>query len=146
MAAQGNIPVKVGGSWVSSLPSVRVSGAWQDVTEGWVKIAGTWTQFFARVFAFLIAPVDVDGTRSGAGSVTSSATAASVIGGVPAYTYAWTYISGNSFTINSPAAASTTFTTVLPAGVLRSGVYRLTVTDSLAASIFADITVTLESL
>ncbi len=82
--------------------------------------------------------------KFGSGVITSDPATCVVQGGAAPYTYAWTYVSGQSYTINSPSSASTTFTTSISAGVLKSGVYRCTVTDARSASVQVDITVDFE--
>jgi hypothetical protein len=84
-------------------------------------------------------------TRVGNGSLTSSTATGTGAGGSGGYTYAWTYVSGDSYTINSPSSAATTFTTSLIVGIPKSGVYRCTVTDSSSATANATITVNMEA-
>lgn len=86
-----------------------------------------------------------EGYRSGTGSVTTPAAAATATGGTPGYSYAWTRISGDVFTINSPASPSTTFTATVTGGSFKQGVYRCTATDGVAATAFADVTVYAEA-
>lgn len=70
------------------------------------------------------------GSRTGAGSVTTTtASISSVLGGNGSYTYSWDYVSGDTFTINSPGSASTTASTSLTSGQSKSGLYTCTVTD-----------------
>jgi hypothetical protein len=64
--------------------------------------------------------------------VTCSAT-----GGSPPYTYAWSYVSGTTATVNSATSATTTFTrtgTTDLLGNTLSGYYKCTVTDSVAVT------------
>lgn len=91
-----------------------------------------------------ISPTSISESRVGAGSITSSTATATADGGAGGYTYAWAHVSGDSYTINSPSSAGTTFTTSVLAGQLKSGVYRCTVTDSASSTATADITVALE--
>lgn len=81
-------------------------------------------------------------TRSS--SVTTGSSVCSATGGVPAYTYAWTRVSGDtSIACTSPTAATTTFS--------RSGMvlgdppyvanWKCTVTDSTAATTIANISI-----
>lgn len=79
-----------------------------------------------------------------AGNTTASTTVTAV-NGTPAYTYAWTWASGGSgITIDSPSAATTTFSaTGLSVSETRSGTARCTVTDSAAASVTADVNVSI---
>ena len=92
-----------------------------------------------------ISPGDMYKSRTGTGSITSNIDTASGAGGVAPYTYAWTYVSGDSYTINFPASAVTTFTTFLGSGNSKSGVYRCTVTDSASNTASATVTIDFES-
>ena len=93
-----------------------------------------------------ISPASLYNTRSGPGSLTSAPATGVAVGGSGGYSYAWTYESGDSFTINSPASATTTFTTLLLPTTLYTGVYRCTVTDSSSNTASQTITVQLESV
>lgn len=90
-------------------------------------------------------------TSGGAVSVTTTpATTVSTSGGVGPFTYSWSYVSGDTFTVNSPSSASTTFTRLANAPTVpdtfntRSGVYRCTITDTGDASYQTtqDVTIT----
>jgi len=93
-----------------------------------------------------ISPASLYDTRVGNGNLTSStATGTGAGGSGTGYTYAWTYVSGDSYTINSPSAAATTFTTSLIVGIVKTGTYRCTVTDSLSNTANATIVVSMEA-
>jgi hypothetical protein len=85
---------------------------------------------------------------------TSSQTTASVTvtpsGGVSPYTYSWTLLTGDTLTVNSPTAATTTFSmTGMISGDSFDATYRCTVTDSTGGTPLtatADVTVTIERL
>jgi len=96
--------------------------------------------------SIIISPASTYTTRVGAGSITSSTSTGSASGGAGGYSYAWTYVSGDSFTINSPSSAATTFTTTLGANIFKSGTYRCTVTDSLSATASTTTLIELESI
>lgn len=83
-------------------------------------------------------------SSAAATSQTTNAVAIGVLGGTPAYTYAWVWDSGGSgLTITSPSAASTTFgATGLALHETRTGTAKCTVTDS--ASIVQTIFVNVE--
>jgi hypothetical protein len=68
------------------------------------------------------------------GPQTTSSVTVTPSGGVAPYTYAWTKVSGDTVTIDSPAAATTTFTGTPPENSTLSGTYKCTVTDSTPAS------------
>jgi hypothetical protein len=75
------------------------------------------------------------GERAGPGSVTTNSVTVTPTGGTSPYTYAWANVEGDAATVNSPTAATTTFThsLTLPAPT-KSGVYECTVTDNVAAT------------
>lgn len=131
-----------GGSYVPP----GTSGTYGAVpSSGTISIQNFYGTSAAAALSISISPSSLYNSRSGSGSLTSSTATGTASGGTGPYTYAWTYVSGNSYTINSPSSASTTFTTSLTAGQLKSGVYRCTVTDSLSATASATITVEMES-
>jgi len=81
-------------------------------------------------------------------SQTTASTTVTPSGGVSPYTYAWTLLSGDTLTVNSPSAATTTFskTGMLP-GDSFDATYRCTVTDSTSGTPLtatADVPVTIE--
>lgn len=107
--------------------------------------AGMRSASAAPALSVSISPSPSYDSRVGGGSLTSSLVAATASNGTAPYTYVWTNISGNSFTINTPNASSTTFTTTLIVGQLKSGIYRCTVTDSLSAVAYQEVQVDLEA-
>lgn len=62
---------------------------------------------------------------------TSSTATTTVSGGAGGYTYAWTFVSGDSFTIITPTSSSTTFskTNNVAGSPSFNGIYRCKVTD-----------------
>ena len=115
-------------------------------SSGEISIRNFYGTSAAVPLSIIISPSNIANTRTGSGSITSDPATGIASGGSGGYSYAWTFISGNSYTINTPSTATTSFTTFLSAGQIKSGVYRCTVTDSSAATAFADITVELESV
>jgi len=72
--------------------------------------------------------------RSGVGSATTNSVTAVPSFGTGPYTYAWSHASGDTLTITSPTAASTTFSAFLADGEQRNAIYQCVVTDSLSAT------------
>lgn len=77
-------------------------------------------------------------------SLTSEAVTVAPVGGTGPYTYAWTKLSGGAVTINSPAAATTTFTAAtMDIGESRTAYFLCTVTDAATDTVTtATVTVT----
>lgn len=76
-------------------------------------------------------------------SITTPSTTVTPSGGTPGYTYAWSWLSGGSgIAINSPTAATTSFT---GSGMARgddfSGIARCVVTDSASHTVNVDVSV-----
>lgn len=74
-------------------------------------------------------PSLVSATGTNAGNLTTNAATATVTGGSGSPTYLWEYVSGETFTITTPTAASTTFSSGISAGEQLFGVYKCTVTS-----------------
>ena len=73
-------------------------------------------------------------------TLTTTSVTGTPSGGTAPYTYSWAKQSGDSITADSPSAATTTFrASGLAAGESRTAVYRLTVTDALSATAYADV-------
>lgn len=100
----------------------------------------------AAPLSITISPTSSYKTRVGAGTLISGTSTGSATGGAGGYTYAWTFVSGDSYTINSPSSAATRFTTSLAANQFKSGTYRCTVTDSLGATASATTLIEMEAI
>lgn len=79
-------------------------------------------------------------TISGSCSVTTNSVTVTASNGLAPYTYAWSFVSGITATVNSPSAATTTFTRS-GTGQTINGTYRCTVTDSTGRYTTVDVTV-----
>ena len=85
--------------------------------------------------------ISTNGTTS---SLTTGSVTVTPTGGTPAFTYAWTTLSGSGITINSTTAATTTFTaTGLATAETRNIVARCTITDAAAVTKTIDVAVTI---
>src|SRR5688572_28071070 len=149
------IEVRTSDAWKAvSACSVRVGGAWKLVLGVGVKVDGVWKQAFGTIsppggdLVITIDKTSVEGVRQGAGSVTTDAVAVTVTPGTGTspYTYVWTKVSGADFTINTPSAASTTFTRTMAAEEDISAVYKCTVTDNTGQEQEKTVTVNAESV
>lgn len=89
----------------------------------------------ALAFSASASPTLASGGRLGPGDVTTNTVTVTQVGGTGPYIYSWALVSGDTFTVDSPSSATTSFsTTVTTAGQNKSATYRCTVTDSLAAT------------
>jgi hypothetical protein len=149
--------VKSSGAWLeSTAPSVRSSGAWLSILEGWVRSSGAWQQFYAPPstpppsLTVTVSNQTQNATGSNASGKNVSRTcsaAASVSGATGAVTYSWSRVSGPSAggafsTINSGTSAPT-WSCWVPDGGSYVETWRCTATDSVGATGYKDITVTL---
>lgn len=74
-------------------------------------------------------------------TLTTPSTTVTVSGGIPGYTYAWSFITdAANIVINSPSSATTTFSSTGSNGQSRTGTARCTITDSLGITAYADVT------
>jgi hypothetical protein len=91
-----------------------------------------------------VSPSSLTTSGTGASLTTASATATAV-GGTSPYTYAWTRQSGStSISADSASSATSTFTgTSLASGTTYDAVFRCTVTDNVAATKTADVSVSI---
>jgi len=92
-------------------------------------------------FSVALSPTEL--SRFGAYSTqTTGGVTATAANGAGGYSYAWTKVSGDPITINSPSSATTTFTAAgLAYGETRSAIFRCTTTDLSASTATADISV-----
>lgn len=77
--------------------------------------------------------------RYGPGSITTDPTTVGYTGGIGTVTFSWAKVSGDTFTVNSPTAGTTTFTVSVGAYATKSAVYRCTATDGSGAFDTADV-------
>lgn len=116
----------------------------QDATgdSGSQDVAVTFTS--VAPLAASVSPSPLTGSRTGPGSVTRSATAAAT-GGSGGYTYAWTQLSGSTFTISGANTPTITLTGYAFADWCESipaeGLFRVTVTDVLGQVTSRDLAV-----
>lgn len=91
-----------------------------------------------------VSPLSAYGDSLTAGPVTTNSVTVTPSGGTGPYTYAWSKQSGDDFTVNSPTAATTTFTTqtdVSESNLSQSAIYGCLVTDSLSATFTVEVNV-----
>lgn len=97
-------------------------------------------------FTAMVSPYAAIGTRSGSGAATTNSVTATPTGGTGPYLYAWALVSGDTFTVNSPTSATTTFTASVGPGEDKTAIYRVTITDSLLATATATVSVTVSEI
>jgi hypothetical protein len=130
-----------GAAWVNLTIAKRWDGAaWQDIPgvvggSGFSAVANK-SVCVGSVFDPTPAPLFA--------TVTSDSVTVTASGGTGPYTYAWTRVSGDSaISATAASAATTAFTATVPRDGERVGVWRCTVTDSLAATASVDVGVEL---
>lgn len=94
------------GAWKSvPVPSVYVGGAYHAVNQGWTYQGGAWHLFFSSL---QVSASDVTGTTSlNVGSCATPETGipnTTVTGGSGSFTYAWSYLSGDTNTATDPGS------------------------------------------
>lgn len=104
----------------------RLSGAWVTV----------WTSFTASANNVNGGTVPVGSTTQNIGTSTCSAS-----GGSGTYTYAWSYVSGDTFTMSSTTSVNCTFSHTNKISGAYVGNYKCVVSDG-TSSITCNITVT----
>lgn len=88
-----------------------------------------------------ISPSTINETHKPQGFNSASVTAIAS-GGTPAYSYAWTKLSGDAIVCASPSSATTLFSvTSMGDGETRVATFRVTVTDAIPATAVSDIVV-----
>lgn len=88
-------------------------------------------------FYFTKQPNNVSGSRTGYGLVLSNPSSVTVVGGVPPYTYAWEFVSGDSSVLPESPTSNVSRFTAFADGIpfSTSATYRSKVTDSAATAI-----------
>jgi hypothetical protein len=123
----------IGGVQKSTKAYRNISGTWKACSV-WRNIAGVWKQITSLMTASAT-PTNVGFVKVGGGTsvLTSDATTATPTGGTGPFTYVWSQVGGDSMTINTPNAASTTFSKSVPDAAGFTGYFVCTITDSLGA-------------
>ena len=138
-----------------------ISGAWRTVRRGEVTIggaprlitrvevyrSGAWYRDARFTSPLTVTAPSVDGTvfsQRGSAYVTSSPSQATPSGGLSPYSYLWSITSG-TVTSNTPTSASNTFAATVNFNSTKTATARVTCTDALGATAFADITITLNN-
>src|ERR1700736_5933736 len=96
--------INVGGTWrPASTAWINVGGTWKQTQNIWQNVAGTWQHVYQNLI-LTISPSSVTSSAPTANIRTITVTASpNVAGG----TYAWSLVSGTTFTIGSPNSATT---------------------------------------
>lgn len=139
----------VAGNWHQlSKGDLYIGGQWRTLTRGELYIGGAWKQVLSFIppLSLSVSPSDVSGLGSSNKPlrITSDPVMATPTGGKAPFTYAWAITSGTA-TAATPTNATTTFSEVVSPGGSKSSTARVTVTDSLAKTAIADVSITLEN-
>lgn len=115
--------------------------------SAWVDIDG----FISGALEVSIDPATASGLDNrdepapAAVSVGTSNVTATPFGGTGPYTYLWEYVSGDaSFTVSSATAATVSWTALVTKNSSKSATWKVTVTDSLAATATANVSIDVE--
>ena len=96
----------------------------------------------AETLTFSASASPISATGSGlSGVVQTNIVTVTPAGGTGPYTYAWTYVSGDTVTVLSPTSAATRFSSATGA----EAVYKCTVTDSLAATAVVNVGISISN-
>lgn len=103
----------------------------KTVTTAQIRTVAGLKAFFSGMTASA-APTGVAGYVAGGVDATATTLPATATpsGGIAPYTYEWTQVSGPSWTIDSPTAATTTFSNALNPGETSNAIFACTVTDA----------------
>lgn len=117
---------------VTRLFVIDSGGTPRQVIKGWVIDAGGVARL---VYSGQVTAVASPNNEHAAGfapiTLTTGVTTVTASGGVPGYTYAWTWFSGGSgITITNPSGAATAFSAHINGGDHLSGTALCTVTDT----------------
>jgi hypothetical protein len=117
------------------------------IIRGFVSDPGGVTRF---IYSGQVSATATPSTESASGFaptfLTTGTTTTTATGGVPGYTFAWTWQSGGTgITITSPSTASTAFSASLSPGDNLTGVAQCTVTDTVGHTGIATCSVHLRS-
>lgn len=114
----------------------RAGGVLDDVANVYVRRGGITQRVWSAIEALAVNAIFTGaygaGTSGSTISVATADTTLSIVGGRAPFTYAWarTDGGGHSWTINSPSALNTRFTTLVAPYSLESATFEMTVTDA----------------
>jgi hypothetical protein len=127
--------------------AIRVGGATKTVTEGWIRVDGALKQFYS-VLAVALSKYLAIGRANSATiiTVTSEPITATATGTIGDVAYSWTRTAPDSqpWTINSPTAQTTTFSTDCDQGEEFTATFICTITDR-AGQVLASTPVTVNN-
>ena len=142
------LSVKQSGTWKSpSAVHVKNGGTWLAVQKVFVKVSGVWQQVwtaFVTLTGASASPTSLSALDRTPGTITvGPATASPIPSNATSVTYAWEYVSGSTFTVNSPTSASTSFSYVASGTGSRSGVYRCKVMQGATSYYTANVSISI---
>ena len=154
------VQIKVGGVWktLTSI-SIKVGGVWKTVTSGKIRVGGVWKEFFASGGggggggggSLTVSVTSSLLTQNGSGMAEAgyvshaSSTTASAVGATGSVSYAWSRVSApdpysGGFTRLGTGATARWGATVNAEDSPHEEVWRVTATDSVGATGYADVT------
>lgn len=127
-SATGTSPSTYAASWLCTVTdAMGVTLASQTVA---VNIS-----FNTSTLSGQLSTPTLDAAQQANGTFSTGSVTASALGGVPSFNYAWTRVSGNTgISINSPYAATTTFSCTGTAPNVYQAVFQCVITDSTSST------------
>ena len=108
---------------------IGIGGAWRTKAGEWIGVGGAWRPISSALAASATDATGGGSGYAGEGDVTSSPTSLTVTGGSGNYTYAWSKVSGEDFTISSATTRNPYWYAYLADG-FHSATWKVVVTDT----------------
>jgi len=135
--------LRISGAWKElSSGKVRVGNAWKTVTQGKIYVGGAWKDLlgFTPALSLSASPSTAIGSATyGFGPAVTNSVTVTPTGGLAPYTYSWARVSGTIGSAGSPTAATTVFGGDPNPDYVASSTFRCTCTDSLGNTATADV-------
>lgn len=134
---------KAAGSNVAANIKRRLGGAWVTPAAVWRRTSGAWVKVWPTGPSLTLTVSNVTGNSGSGTNAAIGKPTVAVTSGTAPYTYSTTFVSGTTLGITSATVSPPAFYRPgNPGNSTVSAVYKMTVTDSLGASVEAQFTVT----